>query len=85
MPARVKRKPKAVCKPEIEVRFEPTPYGFRWGPVEVERLATLRGFVYLGINTAIGRIGVLRISPTGRKVVWVPQEFRPRGTRGEKK
>lgn len=45
------------------------PYGFAWGPVEVERTAEVDGYVYLTLHTdhkqrALG----ISVSPTGRVV-----------------
>lgn len=48
-------------------QLEELRYGFKWGPVTVERLISHKGGVLLGLTTN----GVMRqvwISPTGRSV-----------------
>jgi len=53
---------------EAEINGEITEYGFRWGPMEVERLSEIRGRGYmLGIKAQGARLEIY-VSPTGRSV-----------------
>jgi len=47
---------------------ERTTYGFRWGPMEVERLVSdHRGGVLIAIRTGHKRVEI-RVSPKGNKI-----------------
>lgn len=48
-----------------------TPYGFYWGPMEVERVAEYRGRRVISIRTA-HRHCEIHVSPEGRSIrVWI--------------
>jgi len=53
------------CAPLTD--FEPTSYGFRWGPANVERLASddKKGWVLMAIQSAKSRIQVY-VTKTGK-------------------
>lgn len=44
------------------------PYGFAWGPVEVERTASIDGQACLTIRTDAGKSISVYVSPTGRSL-----------------
>lgn len=52
---------------------EMTDYGFRWGPLEVERATSHPKFgVFLTLRTDMGREVTVRVSPTGRVMKITP-------------
>lgn len=53
---------------EPDLPFAVTRYGFKWGPAQVERLASHEGSVVLSLLTDTGRRLQLYVSPTGRSV-----------------
>lgn len=49
--------------------LEGTPYGFRWGPATVERVASApRVGVVIAVVTRHGKRVYIRVSPSGRKI-----------------
>jgi hypothetical protein len=60
--------------------YKETPYGFRWGPMWVERAASdEKGGVVLRVATApagegAGRVIYIRVSPRGQSVTVEPGE-----------
>lgn len=57
--------------------YKETQYGFQWGPVEVQRQISHKGYVVFGLKFVNGMERQLYVSPTGRSVR-LTKPFRPR-------